>query len=185
MKTLVLLFLFSLSAQASETGPYAGLGTFFQNMMKVTNSETASRDLLGEAYAPEVLVGYRVWHLFPAFGWTVFGRKSNEGDKKRYVMRLDLPYLFPYSNELELKAGLGMFFYRIRGEGGSVSIRNGGSTSTFYVPSGNRSSAFFYFSGGAGLLLRASWRLDFDVLLGEPLSRRRSFNLSLRGGYVF
>lgn len=184
MKRWLLIFLFSLSAQGAETGPYAGLGMFFQNMMKVTESERATKSLLGEAYLPELVAGYRFWNLFPTFGWTILGKKIPDGEKRRYVMRLDLPYVFPYDHETEIKAGFGMLFHRIRGGGQSVSLRNGASTSTFYVPSGNRSSATFYLSGGLGLV-RNAFRFDFDLVLGGVFTRRRTVNLGIRGGYVF
>lgn len=185
MKRWILLFLLvSSSAWAAPTGPYAGLGIFFQNMLKVTHSEKATRSLLGEAYAPELVAGYRFWNLFPTFGWTVFGKKINDGEKRRSVMRIDLPYVFPYDPETELKAGVGMLFHRIRGDGGAVELRNGGSTSTFYVPEGNRSSSIFYLSGGLALV-RNAFRFDFDLVLGGPFTRRRSVNLGIRGGYVF
>jgi hypothetical protein len=176
--------LISLPAQAADTGPYAGLGMFFQNMLKVTESEKAARSLYGEVYLPELVAGYRFWNVFPTFGWTILGKKINDGEKRRYVMRIDLPYVFGYDSETELKAGFGMLFHRIRGDGQSVSLRNGSSTSTFYVPSGNRSSATFYLSAGLGLI-RNAFRFDFDLVAGEPFSRRRSINFSMRGGYVF
>lgn len=184
MKRWLFLFLFTLSAQAADAGPYAGLGMFFQNMLKVTESEKATRSLYGEVYLPELVAGYRFWNLFPTFGWTILGKKIPDGEKRRYVMRIDIPYVFPYDAETEIKAGFGMLFHRIRGDGQSVSLRNGSSTSTFYVPSGNRSSATFYLGGGLGLI-RNALRFDFDFVLGEPLTRRRSFNFGMRGGYVF
>lgn len=184
MKTWFLLFLISLPAQAAETGPYAGLGMFFQNMLKVTESEKATKSLYGEVYLPELVAGYRFWNVFPTFGWTILGKKIQDGDKRRYLMRIDLPYVIPYDGETELKAGIGMLFHRIRGEGSSISIRNGGSVSTFYVPSGNRSSATFYLSGGLALV-RNAFRFDFDLLLAGPFTRRRSVNFAMRGGYVF
>jgi len=184
MKRWMLLFLFTLPAHAAATGPYAGLGFFFQNMLKVTESEKATRSLLGEAYFPEVVAGYRFWNLFPTFGWTILGKQIQDGEKRRYVMRLDLPYVIPYDAETELKAGIGMLFHRIRGEGSDISIRNGGGTSTFFVPSGNRSSAVFYLNGGLAIV-RNALRFDFDLLLGGPFTRRRSINFGVRGGYVF
>jgi hypothetical protein len=175
------------TAQAESNRPYLGLGTFFQNMLKITNQPKGSATFLGESYFPELVVGYRMEHFFPSFGWTILGNKSNDGSKKRGILRLNLPYLIGRHDRFEFKGGAGLLFYRIYGDASTVSIRNGASGTgytDFYVPGESRSSQIFYVSGGAGYVYE-KWRTDLDILISGPLSRKRALNLAIRGGYVF
>lgn len=186
-KLLYLLILLALPNAAFAFGPgqpYAGLGFFFQNMFKVTDSPTAAKSPFGEVYVPELVLGYKLPLVFPSLAWTILGKKIDDGEKRRSVIRLDVPFLFPLS-EVELKGGLGILLSRVHGDASTVTLRNGGSTSDFYVPEGSRASRLFYLVAGAAYTLRAPLRFDLDLIVTGPLSKRRSLNISLRGGYVF
>jgi hypothetical protein len=187
MRKLVLFILLlpQIASAESKEGIYAGLGFFFQNIMKVSSGPKAQISPLGEIYLPDLVLGYRFHHWFPSIGITVLGNKTNDGEKRRSVMRLDFPYVVSSSSEQEWKAGLGYMIHEIGGDGGAISLRNGSSTSTFYVPTGNQSSSQIYLSGGLGLLLEKGFRYDFDLMIGSILTTKRNFNFSARGGYVF
>jgi hypothetical protein len=187
MKLLLLtLALFSAGrANAAEINrPYAGLGIFHQNIGKVTDDATAAPSYLGETYFPELVFGWRFERFLPTLGWTILGRKTNDGEKRHSVMRLELPYLFPLFSGIQPKAGMGLMLYQIYGEGSTVTLRNGGSTSNFYVPGGSRTSKIFYAALGGGFE-HGNLRADVDLLISGLLTTRRAFHLSLRGGYVF
>jgi hypothetical protein len=182
----LLYFCYGNPARAEPDRPfYLGLGLFFQNVTRVSSSPTAAPSLLGEAYFPELLLGYRLPRLFPTFGWTVLGKAANDGQMRRSLMRLDLPYLFPAGpDQVQAKAGLGFLFQRLHGPASVESLRNGPIVSDFYVPGGTRSSRLLYLSGGAAFG-RGRWRFDLDLLATGLLSSRRAFHLSLRSGYAF
>lgn len=181
---LALLFPGLASAEFKE-GVYASAGMFLQNMFKVSSGPSASRSAVGEAYLPEVVIGYRTKNLLPTLGVTLSGNKANDGEMKRSIVRLDLPYLFPHNDSIEWKAGLGFLVYRLKSDGATVTLRNGSSTSTFYVPAGAQSGSQIYFMGGMGYLLEKGIRFDLDIILGNILTTKRTLNFSLRGGYVF
>lgn len=175
----------STVAAESKEGIYASAGLFFQNMLKVSSGPTASRSTVGETFLPDFVFGYRVDRWFPTLGLTIPGNKGNDGEMKRTILRIDLPYLFPTSNELEWKAGLGYMIYQLKSDGATVSLRNGSSFSNFYVPAGTQSGSQFYLMGGAAYVFNNGFRADVDLLLGGILTTKRNVNLSLRGGYVF
>jgi len=68
-KLLCLIILLALPNAAFAFGPgqpYAGLGFFFQNMFKVTDSPTAAKSPFGEVYIPELVLGYKLPLVFPS-----------------------------------------------------------------------------------------------------------------------
>lgn len=175
----------SALAAESKEGIYASAGLFFQNMLKVSSGPTASRSTFGETFLPDFVFGYRVDRWFPTLGLTIPGNKGNDGEVRRTILRIDLPYLFPTSKELEWKAGLGYMVYQLKSDGATVSLRNGSTFSNFYVPAGTQSGSQFYVMGGAAYVFDKGFRADLDLLLGGILTTKRNVNLSLRGGYVF
>jgi hypothetical protein len=179
------LFFPGIALAEFKEGVYASAGMFFQNMFKVSCGPCASRSAVGEVYLPELVVGYRTKNLLPTLAVTISGNKANDGDMQRSTVRLDLPYLFPHNESIEWKAGLGYLVYRLKSDGATVTLRNGSSTSTFYVPAGTISGSQFYVMGGMGYLLEKGIRFDLDVILGNLLTTKRTLNFSLRGGYVF
>lgn len=168
-------------------GYFVGLGTISQNMGKVGHNEKGQRALTGEAYFPELIFGWRTDSVFPAIGWTPFGNRGKDGAKRHSLITFSLPFVFADAGRaLEWKLGAGLQAYRVHGPGGPVTLRNGATTSTFYVPSANRFSLTYFLLAGAGLRLGdGGWRVDADFTLGGALSRRRAVGLMIRSGYVF
>ena len=137
-------------------------------------------------YFPELQLGYRYGPWLPALSFTPVSKRAGDGDRRRSVLRLHLPYQFPLADTpLAVRAGGGLLVHRLHGEGGSVELRNAGNLQTFYVPSETRTLRIFYLSAGLGLTLHPRWIGNLDLLVSGPLSRRRAVSLSLGGGYVF
>lgn len=177
----------SPAGAARPVGIYAGLGPLFQNMLKVAKGDRGERALFGEAYFPELFVGYQYRSLLPTLSYTPFGRRAGDGERRHAVLRLHVPYLLPIAGTpFEARVGGGLLVHRLYGKGGTVELRNAGSVQTYYVPTENRATRILYASVGLGLVsLDQRWRGNLDLLISGPLSRKRAFNLSLGGGYVF
>lgn len=175
------------SAEGDTTGHlYAGAAFFFENMLKVSTGGSGNRSLLGTAYFPELLVGYRFGSWFPVLGITLFGSESGEGNKRSGVIRLQMPYVFPRPEDSawEWKLGPGLLLHRIYGEGGITKLGNGAGTKNYYTPEENRMLRLWYLTGGAAYL-HEQWRYDFDLIVTGLLSTRRAFSFGFGVGYVF
>lgn len=176
----------SAREEAPRVGVFLGGGFFFENMLKVSSTDAGSRSLLGEAYFPELKMGYRFGNWFPLLGYTPLGNRSGEGNKRRGLVRLQMPYVFfpvGYSG-WEWKAGPGILIHRIYGEGGGVALRNGGQAKVYYTPTGTSTTRLLYVTGGAAYV-EENWRYDVDLIVTGILSTRRAFSLSFGAGYVF
>lgn len=191
MRSACLIFLFLTlnadSARAAEVrGFYAGGGFHFSNLLKVSGSDRGSRALLGEAYFPELTVGFRTGRWFPLFGFSLLGNALSEGNKHRGVMRLQVPYVFTRAEDsnLEWKAGPGIVMYRVYGPGGTVRLGNGNATTDFHVPEKNSAIRLLYLMGGLAIT-DGQVRYDFDFIATGFLTNRRAFTLTAGAGYVF
>jgi hypothetical protein len=85
---------------------------------------------------------------------------------------------------LDLRVGPGVYFYMISGQGGSVVLDNGNSTSEFYSPGFTSTARMFYLSAGTGLELGA-FRLDADAVFLNTFSRLRTISGYLTFSYGF
>lgn len=171
-------------APIAKRGVYLGAGFFFQNALKVASGESAARSLLGEAYFPEIVMGYRFARWFPAVGYTPFGSQSGEGNKKRMLVRVQAPYTLDLGDNWEAKGGPGLLIQRIYGKGGFTELGNGGNTKEYYTPGDTRTLRLLYLAAGAAYL-NENWRYDLDFIVTGLLSSRRAVSLSLGAGYVF
>ena len=130
-------------AQTSNSGdtqkfdltPYAGIGKQFH--------------LAGPQYfLPELGVAY----------WL-------ENAKKTQKSMVFIHYNFAYvlSPSIIWRYGLSTQWYRIKGEGGTVNLRNGNGTSTFDAPSKTVTSYFTTFNLGSEFFLDKQRSIRFDL----------------------
>lgn len=155
------------------------------NMMTLTRSETGSSDFMGDTYLPlglnysfEVVPNY---HFRPSLHLSyvttlIVPKETPEDGAKKNIMFVNLPVVTNIREGFDVKAGLGVLRYEIKGDGGRIELRNGNSTATFYQPS--RTSVAY-----SGYLLLGStfpvsnWQLDADLMINAPGdSVRRSYS---------
>ncbi len=119
--------------------------------------------------------------FLPEFGFVFHGSNDSDDYSKRttYIL-LDLGYLLV--PKLVLRYGLGTFITKIKGKGGSTSLRNGSATTTFYRPGKETSSWNTTLNLGAEMAVYSNWAPRFELFLFSPLSstaRKVSYLLSL------
>lgn len=112
--------------------------------------------------------------------------RDSYGEQKSETLFWHYDFLYALNETLQLRLGWGSVWKRVSGDGGAVTVPNGGSTATAYRPSGTKSSA----TASLNLGLDYAWslpsisssptRCGFEVLALQPLdSKRRWF------GYQF
>lgn len=123
------------------------------------------------------------WALIPELHW-VLPREAGAGvSKNLFMLRTDVAWR--WAKNWRLRAGTSIMVNNIRGEGGSRTLNNGGSTSDFYVPPESRSSVNNTLDFGGEFLLD-SLALRAQVFLYSPLkAERRHYSYLLAATYYY
>lgn len=178
------------AAQAA-TGFAFGGGLIAQNSFgRTTNTSDGAASTFGSYIYPlgimyefELFSGYRV---APSLWYTPMTRSSGGATAQTTYMHLSLPVIFNlYGNEIQMTAGPGLSMYTIKGAGGTKSLNNGTSTSTFGVPSGTSSVKTMTADLGFAYTM-SNHRLALDFYIeGFMSSTKRTFNVGLNYLYFF
>ena len=177
LKTLVLL-IFLLP---QSVFPSFNFGTYVPYFLKSQSDKEAGTT----KFALNPFISYD-YHLF-----TVMSQKFTP--EAGFVYHLDakdntthqtifLLYNFEYnwSSNIDLRYGLGTFLNRISGDGSTLTLNNGSSTSNFYVPSELQTSYTSSLNFGLKLNVSSNWLLRFDTqIMRFASSTRRNFSYLL------
>lgn len=146
LKTYLLTILISLFSISNTEAAYfwVGLGTVTHNF------KSAQTDSVGEKtktldMTPTILVGASMPAIIfnstlfsPAIGYAKYFDLKDGYTKNEIILQYHFTYSF--NSWFDLRYGFSNYITRIGGKGGSVSLNNGSSMTSFYVPSKTKSS---------------------------------------------
>jgi hypothetical protein len=180
-----LLLITANSVQAAKAnGVELGIAALSHGLDRVAGDDTGQPSLLGTTYFNfafqfHVPVTDRV--LFsPEILWMpdfIFPRKEPGSTVATSFFILGAPLTLNLANNFDLDGGLAFINYEVKGPGGTASLNNGNTTSTFALPSETHSSKTI------GLILGGSYNLPqvrfaLDTMTEGFLSNgKRTFSL--------
>lgn len=168
---------------------YVGAGFLFQNTFgDVSASTSGSPSVLGNAL-PQVGISSRLglgsWFFVPSASITPFGGTDSDLGSTLRVYTFGLA-AEKWLGELALRFGPGLMLRSHTGNGGSVTLNNGGGFQTFFHPGDSATSQLTYLQVGTGLEL--GWdgvRADMDAIVTGLMSSRRATHLAFTISYGF
>lgn len=178
------LISFSSSAQFSDWN--FGLGVMNQTPGRYQTEVGGDKSSMNNRVALETGLVYEV-----AEDWTVhgdFGLLWPGGAEEDYISKqvyyLNLHGGYALTSDWLLRLGTGLYFTRINGDGGTVSIRNGNGFTDFYVPEQSSISQNLTVNMASEYFFDKDYSLKGEVFLFNPTdSRNRSFNVALTFRY--
>jgi len=120
-------------------------------------------------------------HFFtPQIGLVLHGDKYDETKKKTVFILWDVAYSF--NSSLLLRYGFGSFLTKVGGDGGTISMPNGNSTTTFAKPDKTVTSYNTTLNLGVEYGLNRHYSAQFETYVFNTLdkqSREVSYSLSV------
>lgn len=174
--------LFSVQAKA-----WVGLqaGTYVPYAFKAQSDSDGSTQKL--AINPFLSLSYRlpIWRTFsfnPELGYVL--HTGNEDETRTRTLFLLYTFTTPVHEFIHLRFGFGTFHTRISGDGGTVTLNDGGGTQDFFVPEESSTSVIGTANLGAEFFLTRHWGVRLDGAIMTPLSsERRKFSYLLSLNY--
>lgn len=150
-------------------------------------------------FNPTIGVGYNwqfspTWGFSPQIGYIYDWKKSDDGYNDYKVHTFNILYDFAWlpfdgmtgDNFFAIRMGVGTFIKKIKGEGGSVTVPNGSSTSKAYRPDETSTSYSSTLNFGADMSLNIfkdyfqNFGIRFETYVFRPLSKEyRNYAYSL------
>jgi hypothetical protein len=170
--------------QAAPARSYElGLGMTSYQLQRTTRSETGQIQAEGTSF----------YHLHAQYHWAVgssylspyfhymppslWAAESAAKSSQTSLTGLGISWTKPVSTRWDLTTGPLLLRYSVKGKGGLVTLNNGESTSTFFLPSEEKTSQTIVWQGGAAFLYDPL-RYSLDLLIHAPLgSVQRSYSL--------
>ncbi len=127
--------------------------------------------------SPEFLIA-------PEFGFSIPKSARDENISKMSLFILaNAKYKL---TNFHLIVGLGLFFTRISGSGGTEDLNNGNSTSSFPLPDSSVFTRNFILNLGAGLDFTREWSADLHTyIFNLTSSEDRAYSIAINGTYHF
>lgn len=182
--TLAMLFILSNNAQAFQAKHWwAGVGFYSENALnKVAEKNDGSKGFLGATNLPLTFrydwAVTQSWFLAPQLNYTPIPRDSEGKTAKVTLLHLAFP-MGRNHGPLEWSIGPGILRETIKGEGGTVTLNNGTSTSTFAQPGREVTIQKVSLDLGAGYT-SGRFKYAVDLFFLSPLSSsERTQNLML------
>lgn len=179
-------FLTNISANFSDLS--FGTGLINQHIGQIQTDAGGSKNSFDHRVFVETDLTYKLddrWSLIGQAGLVWPGAAENDYvDKYNYFLTAHAGYS-QWENFL-LRAGVGAYFTYITGDGGTVELQNGTSTSSFYVPE-NQTTAINTVASVAGqYFFRNDVSLKFETMVFNLTnSENRSFTYTLAIRYHF
>jgi len=161
--SLISIFLFLSTNNLHATMMYSG-GTYvpFFNKAQINNSGDSQKfDLTPYAGIGKQFHLAGPQYFMPELGLAYWLENAKKTQKSMVFLHYNFSYVL--SPLLIWRYGLSTHWYRIKGEGGTVSLRNGNGTSTFNAPSKTVTSYFTTFNLGAEFFLSRERSIRFDL----------------------
>ena len=187
---VVIICLLFTTELLAKTSFWLGLGSVTHNVLSAQTdadgSETKKFDL-----TPTILVGASIpfkylnkTFISPGLGYAKYLDTEDDYTKSEIILQYHFNYIFrPW---LAFRYGFSNYITMIGGDGGSKTLNNGNSTSTFYVPSKTRSSYTASVDFGPEFILRGRWTLRTQLSIERFLSsERRSYAHLITLNYFF
>jgi hypothetical protein len=122
------------------------------------------------------------WAFMPSVSFTLLGRETQDESATVRLLPLQLD-LVRRVGAFDFRAGPGVLMTIISGNGGTLKLDNGTTTSDFARPAGLATSTLLYLGLGAGSEVGGKLRWDATLLLQSILSERRAFSVMGQVGY--
>ena len=181
MKKIISFVLVLTSLNSFASSPFwMGMGSTTHNFLTAQVDEKGTTKVI--EFAPTVIVGLNIPFIYsglsltPGIGYATFSTKDNTS-KNEYILQYHLTqeltswFLFQF--------GLSNYITNIGGTGGTISLKNGSGTATFYTPAAAKISYTSSMDIGGELVLTnsISTRLQFSILRFLSSERRRVSHL--------
>lgn len=169
---------------ASTYSLFGRVGFMQDNFMRVSTADSGSKGIIGGPL-PAIGLSYRIGSFMPGVSYTILGRSAASDTSKAKLLAFDLPYIWSFFDSFEFKTGVGLIMKTISGEGGTVQLNNGNSTSNFARPGRSVTSTTGFLHLGAGFPSTNALRFDMDLWVSGAFSSRRAFTLYLSAAWGF
>lgn len=167
----------AVNAAAAESSVLSvGAGAIAYSTLKTAGTPEGNAKTFGEVY-PTLSLGWRIDSFDVTAAYTVFGKTAQDDAATKKILFTSVTYALLKDDSFRLRAGTGLLFYSIAGKGGSVTLQNGGSTSTFYRPSETKTSRLFHLNAGSDYRLTEEIKVHGDLILVGPLTEKRTLSL--------
>ena len=193
MKTILLLALFIFTGgilwNTSLAGPGPlglGAGLFNPHMGEVQtdlNGSTKSVDLHPFITATASYNFTQEMALEGHLGLGIPQTSQDQSIKKSYHFA-NLYFVYRYLN-FDFSAGPGVLLTRISGEGGTKTLRNGNTSSSFYIPSASSTASNTTLNIGAGTTFEKLLKANIMAVWTNPtVKEKRSISLNFSLTYI-
>ncbi len=171
----------SHASSSSGNKYFVGIGAIDHNEgVASTNAVTGDKTSLAETYSNITLAAifptFDSWSLSPILMYGYPYKTSYEGDETSLVHVLELRGIHEASLGFDYHFGLGVLYYKQTGLGGTKTLSNGNSTSSFAIPNTASISTLWAWDLGAGYKYD-KYRFDLSILTTQIFSSaKRAFN---------
>lgn len=176
IKILILFFLLSNSVYATINYSL-GFGTITHNFKRV-QTDTAGDKTQSFSFTPTLFLGLNIpfplmgrTNFNPAIGYAKFSNGADGQTKNEIILQYHLSSNL--TNWFNFNYGFSNFLTQIGGNGASVSLNNGQSTSTFYIPSQTKTSYTSSLDIAGEFIITNHWNFKIQLAIERFLSSDR------------
>lgn len=141
-----------------------------------TNASTGKKPIMAETYSQISLnAKFAIdenWSISPLLLLAYPNKKSAENKETTTVDYLTIKTNRNFGYGIDGHFGLGVLYYQIKGEGGTVDLPNGSGTSTFGIPSQTRTSSLIAWDFGTAYQYEI-YRAELSLIFTEIMSNTR------------
>ena len=177
---VVFIFLITLSNSANAVMMYS-TGTYvpYFDKVQVSNSGATQKFDLNPYFAIGKQFNMSGPHYFmPEFGYTYWLETAKKVQKSMIFLHYNFSYIL--SNRFIFRYGMTTHWYKIKGDGGTVSLRNGDGYTKFKAPSKEVTTYFTTLNLGGEFFFNRSIGLRFDLnMMNVNELEQRAYNYLL------
>jgi hypothetical protein len=185
MKRLIISACFFIASVSASASLGLQTGTYVPYAFKAQSSSDGGTQKL--AINPFLSMSYRLrltnrFMFAPELGYVLHtGNEDNTSTRTIFLLYTVTTPIHPAAN---LRFGLGTFHTRVSGDGGTVTLNDGGATQDFFVPEEGQTSVISTVNLGGELFFNRQWGMRLDGAIMTPLSStRRKFSYLLSLNY--
>ena len=181
MKKILFILLTLATSNTYALSPYwIGAGTVTHNFLSAQSSTTGSTKVV--EIAPTIFAGVTIpffssgLYFAPGLGYAKFSTKDNTS-KNEYIIQ----YHFTHapSSFFQFRYGFSNYITKLSGDGGTIVLSNGTSTSTFYTPAETETSYTASMDVAGDFIFSSQWtaRIQFSLMRFLSNTSRRVSNI--------